>query len=213
MTTNEIKRLQQFLCDCGFKTDIDGKYGWDTRTKLLAYITARLSKLNYTLPKRKQIVYIRTDYSLTNTYDDFAVLLDNGGLYDIAPCSTTAGRHYVMNPLTVGGITGTAIAVENQIVYNSHVFVTSSNWKTLWLKMPFFRQIEPMRIYRDGNKDNVINKGTITTGLYGINLHRGGLGSLIERWSAGCQVVPDAYWNVWAQLFPNGYVMDFVLLG
>lgn len=213
MTEQQIKRLQQFLCDCGFKTDIDGKYGLDTRTKLLAYITARLSKLNYTLPKRKQIVYIRTDYSLTNTYDDFAVLLDKGGLFDIAPCSTTAGRHYVMNPLTVGGITGTAIAVENQVVYNSHVFVTSSNWKTLWLKMPFFRQIEPIRIYRDGNKDNIINKGIITTGLYGINLHRGGLGSLIDRWSAGCQIVPDVYWNVWARMFPNGFVMDFVLIG
>jgi hypothetical protein len=118
-----------------------------------------------------------------------------------------------MNPLTVGGITGTAIAVENQIVKNSHVFNTSSNWKTLWLSMPFFRQIEPMKIYRDGNKDNVINQGIQTTGLYGINLHRGGLGSIIERWSAGCMVVPDKYWSVWAKMFPNGYVMDFVLIG
>ena len=213
MTPQEIKRLQQFLCDNGFKTDVDGKYGNDTKTKLTAYVTAKLSRLNYTLPKRKQIVYIRTDYSLTNTYDDFAVLFDNGHLIDCAPCSTTAGRHYVMNPLTVGGITGTAIAVENQIVKNCHVFNTSANWKTLWLSMPFFRQIEPMKIYRDGNKDNVINKGLQTTGLYGINLHRGGLGSIIERWSAGCMVVPDKYWSVWATMFPNGYVMDFVLIG
>jgi hypothetical protein len=79
--------------------------------------------------------------------------------------------------------------------------------------MPFFRQIEPMKIYRDGNKDNVINQGLQTTGLYGINLHRGGLGSIIERWSAGCMVVPDKYWSVWAKMFPNGYVMDFVLIG
>lgn len=213
MTELQIKRLQQFLCDCGYRTGVDGKYGVDTRTKLLAYIFGRASYLNYKIPKRKQIFYIRTDYSLTNTYDDFAVLLDNGGLYDIAPCSTTAGRHYVMNPLTVGGITGTAIAVENQVVYNCHVFNTANNWKTLWLSMPFFRQIEFMRIYRDGNKDNIINKGTITRGLYGINLHRGGLGSFIDRWSAGCMVVPDEYWKVWARLFPNGYVMDFVLFG
>jgi len=61
MTPQEIKRLQQFLCDNGFTTDVDGKYGNDTKTKLTAYVTAKLSRLNYTLPKRKQIVYIRTE--------------------------------------------------------------------------------------------------------------------------------------------------------
>jgi hypothetical protein len=213
MTINEIKRLQQFLCDCGFKVDIDGKYGLQTRTNFRAYVTAKLSMKNYTLQKGYQIVYIRTDYGLTNTYDDFAVLFFDGNIVDVAPCSTTAGRHYVMNPLTVGGITGTAVAIENQIVKGCHKFVTSSNWKTLWLKMPYFQQIKPMKIYRDGNKDNVINKGIITEGLYGINLHRGGLGSLIERWSAGCQIVPDVYWNRWVGYFKNGDIMDFILIG
>lgn len=213
MTAQEIKRLQQFLCDNGFTTDVDGKYGNDTKTKLTAYVTAKLSRLNYKLPKKKQIVYIRTDWSLTNTYDDFAVLLDCGQLIECAPCSTTAGRYWIMNPVTVGGITGTAVTVENQIVKDGWMFVTQRDWRTLWLKMPFFKQVKPFEIYRDGNKDNLINSGLKTRGIYGINAHRGGLGSFIDRWSAGCHVVLDKVWSVWATMFPNGYLMDFILLG
>ena len=60
--------------------------------------------------------------------------------------------------------------------------------------MPYFQQTKSIKIYRDGNKDGVIDKKIVQEGLFGINFHQAGLGNLIDNWSAGCQVVPKAYW-------------------
>jgi hypothetical protein len=53
------------------------------------------------------------------------------------------------------------------------------------------RQIKPVKVYRDNNKDNVLDLDpkSITEGVYGINLHRAGRQSTsVDKWSAGCQV-------------------------
>lgn len=51
------------------------------------------------------------------------------------------------------------------------------------------RQVNPVKVYRDKNKDQKYDETTITEGVYGINLHRAGENStFIDGWSAGCQV-------------------------
>jgi hypothetical protein len=51
-------------------------------------------------------------------------------------------------------------------------------------------------VYRDKNKDDKYNRipEDITQGIYGINIHRSsptGSSNLVNKWSAGCQVLQD----------------------
>jgi len=53
-------------------------------------------------------------------------------------------------------------------------------------------QRKPFKVWRDNNKDDVLNFGGISfKGLFGINCHRSNPYSesyAVEKWSAGCQV-------------------------
>ena len=185
-----MEKLQQYLKDRGYsEIKVDGIIGNQTLKALQNYVEKKIAENKFKLPK-KGIVWIRTDEKLTNT----------------------AGKYYIQNPITTGGITGTAVTTSPQQVLGSHQFVTSATWKSLWLGAPFFRQIKNLEIYRDGNKDAVIDKHTITKGLYGINFHRGGLGSLIDNWSAGCHVTKDAIWFDVQKLFLNNEIIDYTII-
>lgn len=53
-------------------------------------------------------------------------------------------------------------------------------------------QCAPVKVYRDANKDSIldVDKHTIDTGMFGINIHKAGIASVIvDGWSAGCQVL------------------------
>jgi hypothetical protein len=207
-----MEKLQQYLKERGHsEIKVDGIIGNQTLSALQIYISKRITENNFKFPK-KGIVWIRTDEKLTNTFDDFGVLILDSIVTKVFPCSTTAGKYYIQNPITTGGITGTAVTVSPQQVLGSHQFNTSANWKSLWLGAPFFRQIKNLKIYRDGNKDSVLDKHTITNGLYGINFHRGGLGSFIDNWSAGCHVTKDAIWFDIQKLFTNGEIIDYTII-
>ena len=206
-----MKNVQQFLNQRGYNLKVDGVIGQKTLDAANEWVQ------NYFSNKRwiwipKSLVFVRTDDKLTNTFDDFLLVIVNEKVVSIVPCSTTAGKFYVQNPITHGGVTGTAIAVPAQYLW-THQFITSSNWKSLWLGMPYFKQVKAIDIYRDGNKDGVIDKTKTQHGLFGINFHRAGAGSLVDRWSAGCQVVPDAYWKDVIKYFTNGELIHFNLIG
>jgi peptidoglycan hydrolase-like protein with peptidoglycan-binding domain len=205
-----MKGIQIYLQSKGYDLAIDGVIGNQTKKALTEFIQFTFRVKGYQYPS-KGLVFIRTDKKLTNTFDDFVVLIKDGQAHTVAPCSTTAGKYWIQNPITHGGITGTAIAIEQQVL-KSHTFVFRSDWNTLWLKMPYFQQTKPIEIYRDGNKDLNLNEGKTYKGLFGINMHRGGLGSFIDRWSAGCPVVPDKYWREIIRHFYNGEVIDFNLI-
>jgi len=158
----------------------------------------------------KGLLFLRTDSNLTNTFDDF-VLRINGGVVDyVSSCSTTAGQYWVHNPVTSGGVKGTAITTQQQVKF-AHKFITGK-WSDLWLKAPYFQQVRPLKVYRDGNKDGVIDRVISKVGLFGINLHRGGIGNLINRWSAGCNVTPDQDWFNIITIFEHGDLIDYTLI-
>ena len=205
-----MRNLQTYLNSKGEKLEPDGIIGNQTLTALDGYIREQITARKYRMPV-DGLVWLRTDMVFSNKFDDFVVCYKAGRIVYVAPASTTAGDFYVYNPLTVGGVTGTAVAVAQQVT-NSHKFVTGANWKNLWLGAPYFQQVLPIVIQRDGNKNNRVDGVTRQTGLYGINFHRAGIGNFVNKWSAGCQTVPDKDWFEIVKRFNPGQLIDFTLI-
>jgi len=206
-----MKNWQTILKEKGYYTgDIDGIIGKMSLAATEKFIDAEITKRGWVKPTT-EFVWVRTDQSLDNKFADICIRY-NGGVVDmIMPCSTVPGDFYIFNPLTVGGITGAAIACEQQQI-KSHKFVSSANWKSLWLGAPYFFQSGAVEIFRDGNKNRTIDKNIKTKGHYGINFHRAGAGSLVDNWSAGCQVVADNSWYQAIKIFQNGQLINFTLI-
>lgn len=205
-----MKRLQEILNSRGAKLLVDGVAGQKTRDALTEFIKIKFRDYQYPEPGRL-LVGLRTDETLSNTFDDFMALVDGGKVIDVWPCSTTAGKYWIQNPVTVGGVTGTAILKAGYYA-KMWRFVTGANWKSLWLGAPYWQQVGNCTVYRDGDKNTDIDKRVTQTGLFGINGHRAGAGSIIDRWSAGCIVSPDQYWFKVLLRFKQGEVIDFCLL-
>ena len=138
------------------------------------------------------IIAIRKDNNkiITNKYDDVLAVIyrDKTGLktryYNI---TTEPGDYYMRKKL--GNPKGTAILVPGQY---------RGCWKLGKHKGEYeaLVQAKPVKVYRDGNKDNVYDMypQTINEGLFGINIHRSNQGftrDTIDMYSAGCQVFAD----------------------
>lgn len=203
-----MKNLQELLVIKGllqFK-DIDGIIGPKTILATQKYITKEINKRGWIMPIT-DLLFIRLDQTLTNTYDDIAIRFNNGKIDKIFSCSTTAGDYYIFNPITDGGITGTGIVAEQQVL-KAHQFITSANWKSLWLGGPYMNQVNPIKYYRDGNKNRVLDKGTVYTGVKGFNQHHGGNENIIYNWSAGCFISHPTDWYDAVSIFTaNSYHM------
>jgi hypothetical protein len=206
-----MKSFQQILKDRGYYSGaIDGIIGPLSLAGAKQFIDAEMDSRGWVKPVT-DLVWIRTNQSLDNKFSDYVVRFSNRIADMIMPCSTRPGNYWIFNPVTVGGITGTAIACEQQVI-GSHTFVTSPNWKSLWLGAPYFMQTGAIEIYRDGNKDKTIDKTIKTKGWYGINFHRGGLGSIVDQWSAGCMVVPDSRWFEAIKIFKQNALYNYTLI-
>ena len=58
-------------------------------------------------------------------------------------------------------------------------------------KYEAMRQVKPVKVYRDKNKDMTFNETIIQEGIFGINGHRSNPtteSAYVENWSEGCQV-------------------------
>jgi hypothetical protein len=206
-----MKNFQKILKDRGYYSGaIDGIVGPLTLTATKQWIDAEMNIRGWVKPVN-DLVWIRTDQTFDNKFSDYVIRFNNRVADMIMPCTTTPGDYYIFNPLTVGGITGAAVSCEQQTIA-SHRFTTSANWKSLWLGAPYFYQIGAVEIYRDGNKDRNLDKSTKTKGFYGINFHRGGIGSAVDNWSAGCMVVPDARWFEAIKIFQPNQLINFTLI-
>jgi hypothetical protein len=205
-----MKQLQIALNNRGESLLVDGVIGAKTLTALKRVLSIELLKRNWVTPSTG-LVFLRLDQTLTDTFDDVALRFNKGCIDRVVPCSTTAGDKYIFDPITFQGITGTAIACEQQIL-NSHRFTTAKEFKRLWTNAPYFQQQKPITIYRDPTKDRVINREIMMRGMYGINFHRGWRGDRNWNVSAGCMVIPDIHWYNMIEIFVNGVLYDFTLL-
>lgn len=101
---------------------------------------------------------------------------------EVWPGTTDPGRTYLRDPRNSAG--ATAIVVPDQ-------------YRGLWAlgkhrgKDPAFVQVGEVAVFRDGDRDEVLDMDpkTIARGIFGINGHHAGVDSQrVDDWSAGCQV-------------------------
>lgn len=133
------------------------------------------------------IIGFRNKNLVANKFDDTLGLfykVDGKWVVKAYPITTDAGTYWLKNPMD---IRGTAILVPNQYrgVYaiRKHLGKYDALCQTNGV----------VKTYRDNDKDNILDmdEKSITTGMYGINIHRSNPyteSAEIGKWSAGCQV-------------------------
>jgi len=140
---------------------------------------------NYNL----NIIGIRTKDNSSNAFNDQLIVLwkYNGEWNRLNyKITTDPGTYWRENPMNVNG---TAILCEG-------------HHKGMWSfgfhrnKYKALVQTTPVEVYRDNNKDNVLDFDVPKEkGLFGINCHKAsysGTSTQVDKWSAGCQVFADS---------------------
>ena len=145
---------------------------------------AWFTKGNYNL----NIVGVRSNNNnkVTNQYDDILIVDYNTGNGHKRVCytiTTEPGKYYMQN---LGNPKGTAILVPGQYRGCWQIGLHRGKYKALCQK-------KPVKVYRDGNKDDKydLKPETIDTGIFGINIHRSNktfTNNTVDKYSAGCQV-------------------------
>ncbi len=132
-----------------------------------------------------------------NTFNDFIfVVYKNESKQWVIKqfeCTTEAGVDYLKDPMNNKG---TGIMFPNQ--YRGAYQIG------LHKGYPALRQIKPIKVYRDNDKDSVhdLDPDTIQEGVFAINIHHAtfkGKSTKVGKWSAGCMVFADI--NEWNQFF------------
>lgn len=131
---------------------------------------------------------IRTNDSQSNSFNDLVgvmYLFDNKWNCFYFPATTDPGTYWREHPMNVDG---TAILVPGQ--YRGAYKVGEHKG------YPALQQQKPLKVYRDNNKDKVLNMdpASIKEGMYSINIHRSSHlhpSTQVNKWSAGCQVIQD----------------------
>lgn len=174
------------------------------KNKKYAYFTNGAYNLN--------IIGVRAmGRNITNSFDDVLVLIykSPAGMWQrqIYNITTDPGLYYTINPCNKKG---TAILVPGQ--YRGAYQIDKHRGKYLALC-----QKKPVKVYRDGNKNNVYDWdiNTLDEGLFGINIHKAGRDSKrVDTWSAGCQVFASeqqfkAFMNYCQKQVQNGHGKTF----
>lgn len=155
---------------------------------------------NYNL----NFIWVRNDLHATNHFtDDLYVAYRENGVEKVLAIKATTKpglRGSLLNPITVAGITGTAV-IKNGQYRGAWSFVDSYKEFSTY---PFFRQIKPINYFRDGDKDTEIDLiNEQTNRLYGTHWHR--MSNVadkrqiesfeINNWSLGCMGAPIVEWD------------------
>jgi hypothetical protein len=127
-----------------------------------------------------------TGNKVTNVFDDYlTVSYKEGGQwkFHIWPATTDPGKKGVMEYHNAAGV---ARLVEGQYRGSHGIGLHQGKYEAL-------KQANPVKVYRDANKDMIYDENKITEGVFGINIHKAGADSTyVENWSEGCQVFKKA---------------------
>lgn len=134
------------------------------------------------------LIGIRSNDRDANTFNDVLVVLFQIGnkwhMYCFN-CTTDPGDDYRLTPINVDGVA--------QLVPGHY----SSCWKIGVHRGQYHALVQAgeMTVYRDNDGNEKLDQiDVMQSGIYGINLHRANpnrLSVLVDKWSAGCQVVAD----------------------
>ena len=142
-------------------------------------------------PDRKlnlNLIGVRRDNQGTNTFDDFILVMYREEELMVSKryqVTTDPGKYWLLNPLNPKG---TAILKPGQYRGTWQLGKHQGKYEALV-------QRKPVKVYRDNNKDEVLDYNSMTTmvdeGYFGINIHRSNpydQSYTVNKWSAGCQV-------------------------
>jgi hypothetical protein len=120
--------------------------------------------------------------AVTNLFDDWLTVSYRVGgqwKFHIWPATTDPGRKGVLEYGNPGGV---ARLVEGQYRGSHAIGLHKGKYTAL-------RQRNPVKVFRDSNKDMKYDETRIFEGVFGINIHKAGKDSTrVENWSEGCQV-------------------------
>jgi len=145
-------------------------------------------------PLSLNYIWERVDFVATNKFTDFlhVCYIDNIGKETILtiPATTKPGLvGSLLSPVTVRGVTGTAVIRSPQQVFGGWEFRDTDKE---FSKYPYFRQVALLDYWRDGDKDKEIDKvNPEEDKLNGTHWHImskvGQVGSgNVNNWSLGC---------------------------
>jgi len=189
-----VQVFQEVANVYGHNLETDGIFGRksaEAKTLLEAKLAIDVFKPQTGLMNYTGFLAVRSKQIFDNLTTDFLLYLENSKIVEVLPCGTRAGNFWVYNPITYGGITGTAVLAEG---YYPKTWLASIQTRFRFRSVEFL-QVKPVKIWRDGNRNKAIDKSTSQTGMFGINIHTAGWDNIVDRWSAGCLVVPKTYWD------------------
>ena len=154
-----------------------------------------------------------TGKKVTNVFDDVITISfkDEKGVWQFFEWAATAdpGKKGVMEYHNKAGV---ARLVPNQYRGSHAIGLHQGKYEAL-------RQVKPVKVYRDDNKDLNYDEKKVTEGIYGINIHKAGQDSTwVENWSEGCQVFKrvkdfDAFMKICkraAKIHGNGFTYTLI---
>jgi len=139
-------------------------------------------------PYKLNIVGIRAIDKTVNIFNDMIYVFFTGDRSETFEYRFNATTDPGMDWLkTLLNPNGTAVLVPGQYQGAYQLALHQGKYKALC-------QRKPVKVYRDKNRDDVINfnANTIEEGIFGINIHRAnlnGLSTYVGKHSAGCQVI------------------------
>jgi hypothetical protein len=163
-----------------------------TPENLQSYFRAKDYKF-FDTPDKKlniNIIGVRRDNQGTNTFDDYLLVMyrDKEEMTTQRwEATTDPGKYWLENPMNPKG---TAVLIPGQYRGTWKIGKHQNSYEALV-------QRKPVKVWRDNNKDEVIDYESFSTlnpvdeGFFGINIHRSNPYTesyVVNKWSAGCQV-------------------------
>ena len=137
--------------------------------------------MGYEWPKF-HIVGVRSHANAKNQFDDLIAVID-GNRITWYTCTTNPGTYWLKR---LANPKGTAVLKPGQYIDGFRIGLHQNKYTALV-------QNKPVTVYRDRDRDDIAEEqGLVETGFFGINIHRAAtsfIAKLIDRWSAGCQVL------------------------
>jgi hypothetical protein len=146
-------------------------------------LKAEFSKHGYDWPVF-HLIGVRSNANAKNQFDDLIAVIERDTI-NWYTCTTNPGTHWLQNLLNPKGA---ALLKAGQYHDTWQIGMHQGKYEAL-------TQCAPITVYRDGDKDDVAEETKVTeTGMFGVNIHRANpslVSKLIDKWSAGCQVLND----------------------
>jgi hypothetical protein len=129
-----------------------------------------------------------TGQAVTNLFDDYLTVsfkIGNEWIYKEWAATTDPGKKAALQHSNPNGV---ARLVPNQYRGSHAIGLHQGKYEAL-------RQVKPVTVYRDSNKDMTFDEARTQTGIFGINIHKSNPtteSQVVENWSEGCQVFKRA---------------------